>query len=71
MPFGDNALNKSQPLLVDSQRMGSLDGFRGIAIIAVLGFHLAESWPSVPRLIDPVSKGGFIGVDMFLCSADF
>jgi len=51
--------------------MGSLDGFRGIAIIAVLGFHLAESWPSVPRLIDPVSKGGFIGVDMFFVLSGF
>lgn len=71
MPVGDNVLNKPQPLLVNSQRMGSLDGFRGIAIIAVLGFHLAESWPSVPRWMDPVSKGGFIGVDMFFVLSGF
>lgn len=71
MPVGDDAINTTQPLLVNSQRMGSLDGFRGIAIIAVLGFHLAESWPSVPRVIDPVSKGGFIGVDMFFVLSGF
>ena len=71
MTVGGDTLNATQPVQTGQQRMGSLDGFRGIAIIAVLGFHLAESWPSVPRLIDPVSKGGFIGVDMFFVLSGF
>ena len=53
------------------QRIDSLDGFRAIAIIAVIGSHASALLPGIPWLIDPVRDGGFIGVDMFLVLSGF
>jgi peptidoglycan/LPS O-acetylase OafA/YrhL len=55
----------------NSKRIDSLDGFRAIAIIAVIGSHASAMWPSVPWLINPVRDGGFIGVDMFFVLSGF
>ena len=53
------------------QRIDSLDGFRAIAIIAILGFHVPVMWPQIAWAIDPVRDGGFIGVDMFFVLSGF
>ena len=53
------------------QRIDSLDGFRAIAITAVLGFHIPVMWPQIPWTIDPMREGGFIGVDMFFVLSGF
>ena len=61
----------TQPQSSRFQRIDSLDGFRAIAITAVLGFHAPVMWPEIPWTIDPMRKGGFIGVDMFFVLSGF
>jgi len=59
------------PQVSSFQRIDSLDGFRAIAITAVLGFHAPVMWPQIPWTIDPLREGGFIGVDMFFVLSGF
>lgn len=59
------------PEISHFQRIDSLDGFRAIAITAVLGFHIPVMWPEIPWTVDPVREGGFIGVDMFFVLSGF
>ena len=64
-------MDRNPPQVSRFQRIDSLDGFRAIAITAVLGFHAPIMWPQIPWTIDPMREGGFIGVDMFFVLSGF
>jgi peptidoglycan/LPS O-acetylase OafA/YrhL len=64
-------IDTTNSLSASLRRVDSLDGFRAIAITAVLGFHVPVMWPTVPKQLIPMRDGGFIGVDMFFVLSGF
>ena len=46
---------------LEQQRIGALDGIRGLALIAVLAYHVAPG----------AARGGFLGVDIFFVLSGF
>src|SRR5262249_48499509 len=60
-----------------TDRIPELDGFRGIAILMVLMFHLfsytmwVRSWIGLPRLVLYATKTGWEGVDLFFALSGF
>jgi len=58
------------------QRIEHLDGFRGIAILLVLGFHAYSRWKEVLPYGDrfaefPLFRTGWVGVDLFFLISGF
>src|SRR5215813_2640375 len=60
-----------------TDRIPELDGFRGIAILMVLMFHLfsytmwVRSWIGLPRLVLYATNTGWEGVDLFFALSGF
>lgn len=61
------------PIWVANARIQALDGLRGIAILAVLIFHLTllNRDHSLSTLLTPVMKMGWCGVDLFFVLSGF
>jgi len=56
---------------MNQDRILELDGIRGLAIIAVMVFHMAQYHPSEPDLLSAVIDLGWIGVDLFFVLSGF
>ena len=76
----DTALQMQAP--VHHQRLGVLDGYRGLAILLVLGFHYCSRWtppraagnlyPYGDLLRDiPIIRHGYLGVVLFFIISGF
>ena len=52
-------------------RILELDGIRGLAIMAVMVFHMAQYHPAQPDLLSAVLDLGWIGVDLFFVLSGF
>jgi peptidoglycan/LPS O-acetylase OafA/YrhL len=56
---------------MQQDRIQELDGVRGIAILAVMIFHLAQYHPAQPDLLGAVIDLGWVGVDLFFVLSGF
>jgi peptidoglycan/LPS O-acetylase OafA/YrhL len=56
---------------MQQQRILELDGIRGLAIIAVMIFHLAQYRPAHPDVLSGAIDLGWIGVDLFFVLSGF
>lgn len=65
--------SEKEPVLVE-RRMASLDGWRGVAILAVFFRHYTVTTQSSQPLVEKISwlcSGGWVGVDLFFVLSGF